>query len=177
MKKLTLSIIAFLLVTNMFAQEITAPASALSIPKHEIGASIGMIPVFLYLPVFTYSVNFDYNYNFNKNHSIGLSLSGTMYFLGKGFLPTGYGGKDSKSIWWIAPQLKYRMSYYHSVLVSLYFSATIGIVAPFLMAAYQLNLFGISIGKTHNTFVEIGYGTQGIVKIGYSYKFNSKKNE
>ncbi|MDR2868581.1 MAG: hypothetical protein LBV46_03460, partial [Bacteroidales bacterium] len=39
MKKLTLSIIAFLLATNMFAQEITAPAPEYY--KHEVSITYG----------------------------------------------------------------------------------------------------------------------------------------
>jgi hypothetical protein len=175
MKKIFLSIIVLLLTANIFAQEITSSPPKVEMLKHEVGLSIGMIPEILVWPVFTYSLNFEYMYNINNKHSIGCVLSGTTYFLGEsGFLPVGYLQKKSEFFWWVAPQIKYKMIYHTSIYCSLYFSLSGGVQIPNLAFAYQFNPIGITIGSKHAANIELGYGTQGIVKIGYRYQFNSK---
>ena len=43
--------------------------------------------------------------------------------------------------------------------------------APVIFPSGQLTLLGISIGKRNNGNIELGYGTQGVLKMGYSLRF------
>jgi len=44
-------------------------------------------------------------------------------------------------------------------------------VRTYFAPAMHLNLFGIEIGKEYVLNLELGIGTQGLIKIGYKYKF------
>jgi hypothetical protein len=37
--------------------------------------------------------------------------------------------------------------------------------------AYQINAFSLRVGKSFGGFFELGYGYNGIVNLGVSYKF------
>jgi hypothetical protein len=141
--------------------------------KHEVGVSIGAFPVVAITPSLTYSINTNYYYNFNEKHSIGCSAAGTV------FQPNA---KNTNIESWIAAQLNYRFSYFRKGSLSLYLTASCGFQSIFTdndyfatLPAYLISPIGISMGSHHNTVIEIGYGTQGIIKIGYQYKFNSNK--
>jgi hypothetical protein len=43
--------------------------------------------------------------------------------------------------------------------------------SPILLPSGHLTLLGISLGKKNNGNIELGYGTQGTLKIGYSINF------
>ena len=45
-----------------------------------------------------------------------------------------------------------------------------------IMTNIHFNPIGISIGNNHAFCAELGFGTQGLLKIGYMYKFNNHKN-
>ncbi|MDR3046295.1 MAG: hypothetical protein LBU51_01620 [Bacteroidales bacterium] len=183
MKKVFLSIIVLLLTANIFAQEITSSPPKAEMLKHEVGVSIGAISVFAHIPIVTPAINFSYYYNFNAKHSLGCLFSIVPFYGGNAWLQDNAGC-------WFAPELSYRFTYYRSTVCSFYLAVSVGAQLGFTSAlehgninangfifapvGYQLDLFGIKIGKIHSTIIELGYGTQGIIKIGYKYNFNSK---
>ncbi|MDR3046725.1 MAG: hypothetical protein LBU51_03800 [Bacteroidales bacterium] len=183
MKKIFLSIIALLLTANIFAQEITSSPPKVEMLKHEVGVSIGAFPAIAMLYKFDFNpiiypvLHFRYYYNFDTIHSLGILLS-AIPFEGIG---RGYHGCL------FIPELIYKISYYHSDWVSFYLSIAVGMQLGFAYSidfspsfqfypiACQLNLFGVQIGKIHSTFIELGYGSQGVVTIGYKHNFNKQK--
>ena len=92
-------------------------------------------------------------------------------------------------------QGNYRYTYYRKNNISLYFGIHYGAVLCvrdkkilpketihhlfgyerndryYLNPAFHLNAFGIDIGRKNMFNMELGIGTQGIIKVGYKYKF------
>ncbi|MDR3047405.1 MAG: hypothetical protein LBU51_07320 [Bacteroidales bacterium] len=168
MKKIFLSIIVLLLTANIFAQEINSSPPKAEMLKHEVGGSIGAFPIIIIYPTISSSFNFSYFYHFNNRHAIGGSISFNPFTLGEKY---GYG---------FSAELNYRFSFFRTELFYLYLSISAGFQFGLIhnsnwgFIAFQFMPIGINIGKEHSAFAEIGYGSQGIVKMGYRYRFNSK---
>jgi hypothetical protein len=151
-------------------------------PKYEIGVSYGLFPIFYTMPVvnkFTLAcpnLNYSYMYNFNAKHAIGTTIS---------FLFSTYEPPDFEDrIFMFSQQLQYKYTYLRKKKMSLYFSISAGFLlvdsydniksffwGRWYFLSYQVDFLGISFGKKHNGIVELGWGNQGCLKIGYSYKF------
>jgi hypothetical protein len=147
------------------------------------------------------SYTFNYNYHINSKHSVGGSISWvgkhieTYWIYPKG----SYNIADtvSGSGWkhYITMQVNYRYTYYRKSNISLYFGVHFGMtlcvrdkkilpketidwlagsvsnVRSYFCPALQLNGIGIEIGDKNVFNMEIGIGTQGILKAGYKHKF------
>jgi hypothetical protein len=176
MKRNVLLILLFLTV-SVSAQESNQEATTAATPdlyKHEIGGSYGLFPPIGLTPIFdVYSfslinLNLKYYYNFNRNNAIGGTLT-TLIAPNK---------KVNSNVGvMLSPQILYKITYLREKIVAIYSSISIGVqiaVGYYVFIAYQVDILGISIGKKHNLIIELGYGTQGIFKLGYNYKFNKK---
>jgi hypothetical protein len=112
-------------------------------------------------------------YNISKYHAIGTTL--TVLF-------APYSLYSDEGMLLIAPQFHYKITYKRKGIVTMYSSVAAGVQMGwwrfltnkpevFFWLAYQIDFFGISFGKKHNGFVELGWGNQGTLKVGYNYKF------
>jgi hypothetical protein len=151
-------------------------------------------------PTILGSLNFDYYYHFNKKHSIGVALSLTSdYFNTHKYLSHAFGDEEKypylKERWSIysALQLGYKMNYATVRNISFYFSIFAGLNISYnfypssmedvpyfncwIHPAIHLTMLGMTIGKTNCTTIELGLGTQGILQIGYIYKFNQNNSK
>lgn len=87
---------------------------------------------------------------------------------------------NSLNIFWSC-QASYRISFKRFPTCSLYSVCSLGFIlylmdeqwkdSPILLPSGHLTLLGISLGKKNNGNIELGYGTQGTLKIGYSINF------
>ena len=141
------------------------------------------------------SYTFNYNYHFNSKHSVGGSFSWVgkhvdKYWVYKTETVNGSGWKHYFTL-----QGNYRNTYYHQKKISLYYGVYCGVtmcvidedIRPketqytFLgkesnakykfSPALQLNAFGFETGEKYVFNLELGFGTQGIIKTGFRYKF------
>ena len=147
------------------------------------------------------SYTFNYNYHFNSKHSVGGSFSWVGKHVDKYWIyaPSILNSADTinGSGWkhYFTLQGNYRNTYYHQKKISLYFGIHLGITlcardkailhketwdaflgsesnAKYYFApAMHLNAFGIETGEKYVFNLELGFGTQGIAKAGFKYKF------
>jgi len=141
----------------------------------------------------SYSLNYDYH--FNSKHAIGALLSWMGRHVEKYSWVRGDTINGSGWIHYFTLQLNYRNTFYHKDKISLYFGIYCGTTLctrdknilyeethHFLFSsesndqyyfdiAVQATALGIDIGTKHIFNMELGYGTQGIFKAGYKYKF------
>lgn len=135
------------------------------------------------------SLTANYQYHIKKKHSIG----GTFSWLGRyitnytrnqetGEIIDAKGWDNSFSLC-----ANYRFTYYNKNAVSLYTALHLGITivqiekklllasekSAYCMAALQVTGLGIEAGKTHAFIAELGFGCQGLLKVGYRYKFKN----
>ena len=190
-KLLTVLIATFLLTLQSFAQENETPAPLQPQPdflKHEIGVSYGLFATPLIIPIIQPTLpnfNLSYYYNFNKHHAIGVTLSI--------WIPVIY-DFDYRQWWYdgsaiLTPQVNYRVSYCQKKVISLYSVVSLGWKIPIKMEkeydllfpeanyypAVHVTFIGMRIGNQQDAgTVEIGYGTHGIIVLGYSHKFKNK---
>ncbi len=132
-------------------------------------------------------LTFNYQYHFTKKHSIGFTAS----WLGRYI--TNYTSKlrtnevintkGWENIFTLC--VNYRFTYYHKNTISLYTGIHVGFGLKFieqkllfiteksiyLMPGIQVTGFGIEAGKRHCYVGELGFGSQGVIKMGYRYKF------
>jgi hypothetical protein len=190
MKKTILALLIAFLATAAKAQEGTT--SMQEFPKHEIGVSCGLFATPLIIPMYQGlfpSLNLSYYYNFNKKHAIGATLSsfyGAVYYL------KGYHKDDSFKYEGIilSPLVNYRISYCQKKAISLFsvisftWKIPIGlkdnwvvdVMAPF--PAIHVTFLGMRIGNQKDAAtIEVGYGTQGSVILGYTHKFINKNKQ
>jgi len=159
--------------------------------KHEIGVSCGLFATPIIIPTYHGlfpSLNLSYYYNFNKHHAIGVTLSsfygGVYYF--KEYHQV-YNFQFEGII--LSPQINYRVSYCQKKAISLYSVLSLGWKIPIgfkdnwvvetmaTFPALHVTLIGMRIGNQKDALnIEVGYGTQGSVILGYTHKFSSKKN-
>jgi hypothetical protein len=158
-----------------------------------------LIPIFynLFYPIVLGGINVEYFYNFNKTHSIAIALSTSSDILNKNrfasfelFATDDYIKEHPYILkrWGLYNSLQfgYRISYPKKgrcAFYSLVFAGLcIGTIfhpskedvtqsSDWLLPALHLTVLGISIGTKNIANLEFGLGTQGMLKIGYSYKF------
>jgi len=147
------------------------------------------------------SYTFNYNYHFNLKHSIGGSLSwvgkhiDTYWIYPRNSVQSADTVNGSGWNHYFTLQGNYRYTYFHQKKISLYFGINWGITlcvrdkdilpketrhwllgsesnaVSYFAPAMHLNVFGIETGEKYVFNMEIGLGTQGIVKAGFKYKF------
>lgn len=132
---------------------------------------------------------FNYQYHFNKKHSLGVTTS----WLGR-YISNYTTKPDTDEIinsnGWdntFSICLNYRFTYYSKGIISMYTSIYFGVAikqiekkllfasekGTYWITALQITGFGIEAGKKHAFIAELGFGCQGLVKIGYRYKFKN----
>lgn len=131
-------------------------------------------------------LNLHYSYHFNQIHSI--IVTGNWFIM----------QHESFSYSWtpllkyhhlVGLQVGYGITYYTKGIVSLYSTANVGFVVdlgtpgvfasdyrvyglrPEIWPEFQVCLLGIRLGKANAANFELGFGTQGMLKIGYDYRF------
>ena len=144
------------------------------------------------------SYTFNYNYHFNARNSIGVSTSWVGKHIDRYQI---YEDKINDTVngsgWnhYITFQINYRYTYYRENNVSLYSGIYVGLTECFrdknitpkrtheyLLGtvsnaryyfgyAMHINAFGVEIGKQFAYIAELGFGTQGVLKVGFRYKF------
>ena len=147
------------------------------------------------------SYTFNYNYHFNPKHSFGVSLSwiGKHIDIYEIYRSMDWSGTIlcadtiDGSGWrhYFTLQGNYRNTYYQKNKISLYWGLYLGItlctrdknILPketlygisnartYFSLAMHLNAFGIDIGEKYVFNMELGFGTQGLLKTGFKYKF------
>ncbi|MDR2980244.1 MAG: hypothetical protein LBV02_07385 [Bacteroidales bacterium] len=140
------------------------------------------------------TLTMNYQYHFTQKHSIGVSTT----WLGRHI--SNYTRRphedftdeviDAKG--WehmLSLCANYRFTYYRQNAISLYTAIHFGLALKlierkllfsmeqnvFSITALQVTGFGIEAGKIHAFITELGFGAQGLIKIGYRYKFNNKE--
>jgi hypothetical protein len=136
---------------------------------------------------------FNYQYHFSKRHSMGFNTT----WLGRHISnhaerrrPLVFDQLINAKGWehTFALCANYRFTYYNRNAISLYTAIHLGLAVKLIArkllfdsekSSYwapvsQIIGFGIESGKTHVLVAELGIGAQGLVKIGYRYKFDNK---
>ncbi|MDR1345965.1 MAG: hypothetical protein LBK03_04620 [Bacteroidales bacterium] len=187
MKKVTcILLLALFTGTLLSAQEEKTVPTGFIVPKHEIGVSYGGFPTPFIVPTnFFPDINFDYYYNINQRHAVGATLS--LLFVP----PTNYNPFGMI----ITPQINYRISYCqrnaNDFCFNLYSLVSIGWKIPTKSLADDLVVLTLASFPTmHVTFVgmrvgnrrdaakiEFGWGTQGLIVVGYTHSFIRKKQK
>jgi hypothetical protein len=135
--------------------------------------------------------NASYYCNMSQRRAIGFTVSWAARRIHTNWIRSG-GMHVSERIGWenyLVFQYNHKRTYYEYSFISLYFSIHAGfilciqdrILMPdyqdskvWAFPAFQLTPFGISIGKKKDVSFELGIGTQGAIKIGYTYKFKNR---
>jgi hypothetical protein len=160
-----------------------------------------LIPIFynLFYPVVLGGVNVEYFYDFNKTHSIGIALSTSSDILNRNrfasfelFTTEDYIKKHPYILkrWGLynSVQFGYRISFPKKGKCTFYSSVFAGLCIATVfhpakedvkqtsaspLPSFHFTVLGISTGTKNIANIEFGLGTQGILKIGYSYKFQN----
>jgi hypothetical protein len=141
---------------------------------------------------------FQYQYHYDKKHSTGITASFLLRNYRKG---QENNRKSFGQNCYITFQGNYRYTYKRYTNCSLYSALSVGAVlyfidpkikedlqlppgstflflnphdsypSTFLSPSAHLTLLGFRIGKANASQIELGFGTQGILKVGYSYQF------
>jgi hypothetical protein len=142
-------------------------------------------------PVWSGSVNLQYHYHFNKHNALDLDVSWAMYKHQKMVAVENKYRYGSPYLNFLSVMLGYSVHYYTTEKVSLYSSVyaggTIYCIGTLwtnygnyeggespvmtLKGALHVNIMGIRVGKNNAATFELGFGTQGVLKFGYSYQF------
>lgn len=135
-------------------------------------------------------LTFNYQYHFRKKHSIGFTASWLGRYISnytvRPHTEEVINAKGWDNIFTLC--VNYRFTYYSKDAVSLYIGAHVGFAMGFIerkllflsedrfyaMTGIQVTGFGIEAGKTHAFVSELGFDCQGLLKIGYRYKFNNR---
>lgn len=134
--------------------------------------------------------NLHYFYNITRKHSVGAVISTTLLNV---IIPRSE--KNYKGInTYITLNATYRFTYKSFPNIDFYLGvglgATFGIEAKeinefvrtvwdndkwtrrfFVGPSVQLTLLGMRVGKANSANIELGFGPEGILEVGYSYKF------
>lgn len=154
-----------------------------------------LCPFFERQPVLSGSVNLQYHYYFNKHNALDIDVSWAMYKHHKMIAVENRYKYGSEHLHFISAQIGYSIHYLHKEKVTLYSSVYlggtiyyigtlwdyydiqtgefIGATSPVmtLKPALHINFIGIRVGKHNAADFELGFGTQGVLKFGYSYRF------
>ena len=137
------------------------------------------------------SYTLNYNYNFNLKHSMGISCSWVGTYINEYWNDGYFGENNVDGCGWenyFTLQGNYRHNYYNKDKISLYWGIYTGLTLCIrdeniipknrvkddkyeVFLALQINAFGIELGKKYKYFLELGIGTQGLLKTGFRYKF------
>lgn len=131
-------------------------------------------------------LNFHYSYHFNRFHSI--IVTGNWFIMQHG----------NHSYTWtpllkhhhlLGLQVGYGITYFTKGIVSLYSTANVGFIVDLgtpqvgipnhlvqglrkdIWPEFHVCLLGVRLGKSNAANFELGFGTQGMLKMGYNYKF------
>jgi hypothetical protein len=125
--------------------------------------------------------SFEYKYNFNYRHALGIIVSWACRKRDVHLSEIKIGTDN-----YFALQAGYRFTYKRfeklSLYSALYAGATFYLQDKDLMnddqksnfwvyPSLHIALFGVSVGKKNAANFEVGFGTQGLIKVGYCYKF------
>jgi len=125
--------------------------------------------------------SFEYKYNFTSRHAFGITASWACRKVEEHLEEIKIGTDN-----YFVLQAGYRFTYKRfeklSLYSALYAGATFYLQDKELMnddqksnfwvyPSLHLALFGISVGKKNAANFEVGFGTQGMIKVGYCYKF------
>jgi len=144
-------------------------------------------------PVWSGSVNLQYHCHFNKHNALDLHLSWAMYMHRQTVAVENKYYYLNQDLHFVTIQLGYSVHYYTSDKLSLYSSIYLGGTVycigdlgkgkpnypaydidtdvATLKPAVHVNFIGARIGKRNAANIEVGFGTQGVLKLGYSCHF------
>ena len=141
------------------------------------------------------SFTFHYYYNITRLHAVG--IQSTLAFRHITTLPTDNPYHEpyspliktakrknqpynSLNAFW-SLQASYRITFKRYTACSLYAGCSLGFTlylmdeqwkeCPVILPSGHLTVFGVSFGKRNNANIELGYGTQGVLNLGYNYRF------
>lgn len=141
----------------------------------------------------TQGFNVQYNHYFNKLNALSLDFSWSIYKHKQAHIDNY--DFEWKHVNFFTLQIGYGIHYYNTKMISLYSSFYAGatfycigkmdgtpssssdkIIYPDIFhyifrPALQVNFLGIRVGQRNAANFEIGFGTQGVLKMGYSYQF------
>ena len=141
----------------------------------------------------TQGVNVQYNRHFNKNNVLSVDFSWSSYKHKQKYIDNY--DFEWKHVNYFTLQIGYGVHYYTTKMISLYSSFYAGatfycigrmdgtpssstdeIIYPdkfhyIFRPALQVNFLGVRVGQRNAANFEIGFGTQGVLKVGYSYQF------
>jgi hypothetical protein len=182
MKKAICLLLLALFTGTLFAQEEQTVPTGFIVPKHEIGISYGGYPTPFIVPTnFFPDINLDYYYNINPRHAVGATLS-LLFAIPNNYNPFGMV---------ISPQVNYRVSYCqrnaNDFCFNLYSLASIGWkISTGSMADNWFAMFptihvtfvGMRVGNRRDAAkIEFGWGTHGLIVVGYTHSFIRKKQK
>lgn len=154
-----------------------------------------LCPFYENQPILSGSVNLQYHHYFNKYNALDIDVSWAMYKHHNMIAVENQYKYGSEYLHFISAQIGYSIHYLHKEKVTLYSSVYLGgtiyyigtlwdhydiQTGEFIMAvspvmtlkpALQINFIGIRVGKHNAANFELGFGTQGVLKCGYSYRF------
>lgn len=146
-------------------------------------------------PILSGSVNLQYHYYFNRHSALDIDVSWAMYKHHNMIAVENRYKYGNEYLHFISAQIGYRVHYLHKEKVTLYSSVYlggtiyyigtlwdyydirtgefIGAARPVmtLNPALQINFIGFRVGKHNAANIELGFGTQRILNVGYSRKF------
>jgi hypothetical protein len=158
-------------------------------------------------PILTYnfgSFNFAYQYHIAKMHSIGIGFLWLPRYAEFIYTPSPQITMPVQNRGWyhhISITVNYRVTYFNRKNIRLHSSLHTGITYThkpnnisldtinlyvwgslrtdhnLVFPAIQIDFIGFEYGVKHVFCMDLGFGTQGIIKIGYQYRFNSLKNK
>lgn len=149
--------------------------------------------------IFFGSINLQYHLYFNKLHSFDVNLSWSAIKHTEPDIYVRHYAYRNNYVHYLGIQAGYSIHFFNTEKISLYSSIYLG-ATLFLIGDgayyedginhftevpnnyplknlrdlcfdFQINYLGIRIGKHNAANIELGYGSQGLLKIGYSYKF------
>lgn len=146
-------------------------------------------------PILSGSVNLQYHHYLNKYNVLNIDVSWAMYKHHNMIAVENSYKYGNQYLHFISAQIGYSIYYFHKGKVTLYSSVYLGGTlyyigtlwdhydthyAEYLMGtspvmtlkpALHINWVGIRIGEHNAATFELGFGTQGVLKFGYSYRF------
>ena len=154
-----------------------------------------LCPFYENQPILSGSVNLQYHHYFNKYNALDIDVSWAMYKHHNMIAVENQYKYGNEYLHFISAQIGYSIHFLHKEKVTLYSSVYLGgtiyyigtlwdhydiQTGEFIMAvspvmtlkpALQINFIGIRVGKHNAANFELGFGTQGVLKCGYSYRF------
>ncbi|HOF15518.1 MAG TPA: hypothetical protein PLF32_02580 [Bacteroidales bacterium] len=123
----------------------------------------------------------EYKYNFTSRHAIGMTTSWAC----RKIIDSNWVRTDVYIDNYFAPQIGYYLTYKRFEKLSLYSAIHFGVTFYYedihmtgikkrnfwALPSMYLTFLGISVGNKNAGNFEFGFGTQGVIKAGYRYKF------